>query len=411
MQLLPHRIISASLSPDTEPDDIRCASAMVFQPWKWKTGRAVARVVRWFEHNYPGYSAFTLNSGRSALHAILQAFDIGAGDEVLLQAFTCVAVPNSVLWVGARPVYVDIDSSLNIDIIDAGKKITSKTRAIIVQHTFGVCADMEKVLAFAEKHKILVIEDCAHSLGAEYHRQKAGTFGDAAFFSFGRDKVISSVFGGAAIIKQTHHGACRRIREFCDGLKYPPMFWILQQLLHPLVFSIVLPLYTFGIGKLILLIFQRMKLLSFPVHMSEKSGGRPSVYPTRYPNALAVLILRQLSKLDRYNNQRIGIAEYYRKYFKGNKQVNMIQSPEGSIYLRFSVTVADPSWYFRVARKRGILLGNWYHNVIDPAGVSFSSLGYTPDSCPRARQTALHILNLPTRISQSEAARVSQCFQ
>ena len=126
-------------------------------------------------------------------HHLHQA--IGEGDEVLVQAFTCVAVPNSVLWAQATPVYADIDATLNIDPIDVEKKITNRTKAIIVQHTFGIPADMDALVALAKKHNILLIEDCAHSLGATYKGKKVGTFGDAAFFSFGRDKVVSSVFG------------------------------------------------------------------------------------------------------------------------------------------------------------------------------------------------------------------------
>ena len=75
------------------------------------------------------------------------------------------------------------------------KKITPKTKAIIVQHTFGIPANMNQLVVFAKKHGLYLIEDCAHSLGATYQGKKVGSFGDAAFFSFGRDKVVSSVWG------------------------------------------------------------------------------------------------------------------------------------------------------------------------------------------------------------------------
>ncbi len=81
------------------------------------------------------------------LYEILKAFEIGDGDEVLVQAFTCVAVPNSVRWTSAKPVYVDIDNTYNIDPSDDAQKITPKTKAIIVQHTFGTPADMDAIIS------------------------------------------------------------------------------------------------------------------------------------------------------------------------------------------------------------------------------------------------------------------------
>ena len=131
---------------------------------------------------------------------MIKSFDITYGDEVIVQAFTCLAVPEVVIWCGAKPVYLDIDESLNLDIRLLEKSISSKTRIIIVQHTFGIPAKIDMIKKIAQKHNIILIEDCAHSLGAKYNSQKIGTFGDAAFFSFGRDKVISSVFGGLAFI-------------------------------------------------------------------------------------------------------------------------------------------------------------------------------------------------------------------
>src|SRR5581483_4013141 len=112
------------------------------------------------------------------------------------QAFTCVAVPNSVLWTGAKAIYADIDETGNLDPKDLEKKITKKTKAVIIQHTFGIAANMDAIQKVLKGKKIILIEDCAHALGASYKGKKLGTFGEFAFFSFGRDKVISSVFGG-----------------------------------------------------------------------------------------------------------------------------------------------------------------------------------------------------------------------
>ena len=155
-------VISCSLSPDTEPDDIRTAIRILLQPWKWRYGKNLRKVSDWFKTYIPGSEVFTFNSGRTALFAILKAFSIGPDDEVLLQAFTCVAVPNSIIWVGEKPIYIDIDESLNIDPTDIERKITVHTKAIIVQHTFGIPAQMDAIIRIARKHHLILIEDCAH---------------------------------------------------------------------------------------------------------------------------------------------------------------------------------------------------------------------------------------------------------
>ncbi len=347
-------MISCALSPNTEADDVWLAFRLLFAPWKWKRGNAVHYV----EQKLGGIAC---NSGRSALLAILKAFEIGKGNEVIVQAFTCVAVPNSVRWAGASAVFADIDNTYNMDPKDFEKKITHKTKAVIVQHTFGIPARVEEIIAIARKHNIRVIEDFAHTMSIPMK-------GDAAFFSFGRDKVLSSVFGGVAV------GV--NVKKYQKNLEYPSYGWIAQQLFHPVAFAIILPLYRIGIGKVILVGLQKLHFLSFP-QISEVK---------KYPNALAILLLNQLKKLDRFTAQRSHASKVYGKEFP---------------FLRFPVLVDDPRATIQKFKKHGILLGNWYHNVVDPTPV-----GYRKGSCPNAEKIAAHIINLPTRISVSDAESV-----
>ena len=365
-------MISCSLSPNTEPDDVWLALCLIFLPWKWKRGAAVHKV----EQRFGGVS---FNSGRSALLAILRAFQIGKGDEVIVQAFTCVAVPNSVRWAGATPIYADIDDSLNMNPSEVFRKITKKTKAIIVQHTFGRPAAIDEIIAIAQKNNLVVIEDFAHTMSLPMK-------GDAAFYSFGRDKVLSSVFGGLAMIDPKHSKEIIALKNYHKNLEIPSYGWIFQQLFHPVAFSIILPLYQLGMGKLLLICLQKIKFLSFPVYKEEKMGKQPSDFPAKYPNALALLLVKQLKKLDRYTKQRKEISSIYGAEYP---------------YLRFPKLVENSVLSIANAKKQGVLLGNWYHNVIDPGGY-----GYTPGSCPNAEEAAAHIVNLPTRISQSEAHKV-----
>jgi perosamine synthetase len=402
------RPIAISLSPNTRAEDIVLSVKLLFRPWIWKHGSATANAELWFTDMFKNHTAVSFNSGRSALYAILRAFDIGEGDEVIIQAFTCVAVPNSILWCGAKPMYTDIDTTFNIDPHRLEAHITQKTKAIIVQHTFGIPAQTDAILAIAKKHKILVIEDCAHLLGAQLHGTMSGSKGDGAFFSFGRDKVISSVFGGMAIVRKSHQQAGRRLLALGNSLEYPSLGWIAQQLLHPIAFSIILPLYTIGIGKVLLVILQKLRILSFPVYQIEKRAGRPKYFPSKFPNALAMLALRQLTAIDAFNNRRVRSAALYSKLLKKKKYVVLPPAIKGAIYLRYPILVSQPKFIIDKAKRQGILLGNWYHNVIDPKGSDYRLIGYQPGSCPNAKSLASRILNLPTNISIEEIQRVAR---
>ena len=401
------KIISPSLSPNTEADDVWLARKTILMPWTWHHGNAVDQVEQWFCRYFSVSEAVSFNSARSALLGILKSFGIGTGDEVLVQAFTCVAVPNSVLWTGAKPVFVDIDATFNMDVRDAEKKMSPKTKAIIVQHTFGIPANMNQLVAFAKKHNVYLIEDCAHSLGATYQGKKIGSFGDAAFFSFGRDKVISSVWGGMAIISGKWKVESGKLKEYEKSLPMPSIFWIFQQLLHPIAFSFILASYNIWIGKIFLYGLQKVRFLSRPVYSEEKRCKKPADFPARFPNALAVLALNQLHKLDNYSETRKTAASYYMTRLRSVSGYTLPREVAGSIYLRFPVLVDDPIRMIALCKRNGVLLGDWYHHVIDPAGVSFDAVGYVRGSCPNAEIAALHIINLPTRVTKAEAAYVA----
>ena len=399
-------IISSSLSPNTESDDVALALRVLFSPHTWLEGTAQKTVEDWFEKKYPGAIVVTFNSGRSSLFALLDAFDIGNGHEVIVQAFTCVAVPNAVLWMGATPVYADIDDTYNMDIVDLEKKITEKTKAIIVQHTFGIPANIEAIIALSHKHNLVVIEDCAHCLGSSYKGKQLGSFGDAAFFSFGRDKVVSSVWGGAGIISAKWKVQSGKLKRLHDALSYPSKFWIVQQLLHPIAFSVILPLYQIGMGKLLLVCLQKLKLLSYPVYPEEKRGQQPTQFPKKYPNALAELLIGQLNKLERYQKQRHDALLVYMKRLKSNKKINELIAAHTLGLLRFPLIVENSAEMRVHARDKGILLGNWYHHVIDPAGVDLIRVGYKRGWCPKAEYAAAQTINLPTRISSEQVGKV-----
>lgn len=144
--------------------------------------------------------AVAVNSGTAALHIACLAAGIKAGDEVITSPITFAASANCVLYCGGTPVFADIDSeTYNIDPTEIEKKITENTKAIIPVHYTGQPCDMDAITAIAKKHNLIVIEDAAHALGAEYKGQKIGSMSDMTCFSFHPVKPITTGEGGMVV--------------------------------------------------------------------------------------------------------------------------------------------------------------------------------------------------------------------
>jgi len=144
--------------------------------------------------------ASALSNGTATLHLALVALGIKAGDEVIVPAFSYIATANVVELVGATPIFVDIDlRTFNIDVIKIEAAITSKTKAIIPVHEFGLACDIEAIMLLAKKYNLFVIEDAACALGALYKNKHVGSFGHFGSFSLHPRKAISSGEGGVLI--------------------------------------------------------------------------------------------------------------------------------------------------------------------------------------------------------------------
>ena len=159
--------------------------------------------VREFEEAFARYCgakyALGVTSGSTALKVALTAMDVGPGDEVIVPAFTFIATYEAVLEVGAIPIVADIDDTLNMDPDDIKKRITPYTKAVIPVHMCGAPAYIDKIMAVARKHKLLVLEDNAQASGGSYHGKKLGTFGDMGIFSFDYYKTVTTGEGGMVL--------------------------------------------------------------------------------------------------------------------------------------------------------------------------------------------------------------------
>lgn len=160
--------------------------------------------VKKFEQNFAEYLgrtyAIAVTSGTAALHMSLDALEIGHKDEVIIPAYTHIAVPLSILYRGSMITFADInpyDYSISVEEIE--NKITENTKAIIVVHSFGQPAEITRIKKLAKKHGVKVIEDCSHAHGAEISGKKIGSIGDVGCFSFQESKIMTTGEGGMIV--------------------------------------------------------------------------------------------------------------------------------------------------------------------------------------------------------------------
>lgn len=157
--------------------------------------------VKQFEDKFSAFTqsqhSIATSNCTTALHICVAALGLKPGDEVIVPAFTWVSTANVVEYMGARPIFCDVDrATFNIDVAQLAGLITERTVGMIPVHLFGLCADMQPLLEIARKHQLWVVEDAACAFGAWYHGQHAGTLGDAGCFSFHPRKSITTGEGG-----------------------------------------------------------------------------------------------------------------------------------------------------------------------------------------------------------------------
>lgn len=399
-----------SFAPNSTWKDVLNSLGYLLLPWAWfswrrgyyaqKVAQKLAEILEINEGQ-----VFTFDSGRTALYELLKTFGIEEGDEILLQAFTCVVVPNAIIYAGAKPIYVDIQKgSYDIDPTQIEAKITPQTKAIIIQHTFGFCADLPAILDIAAKHNLIVIEDCAHALGAEFNGQKLGTFGHASIFSFGVDKVVSSVRGGAAYVND------RTVVEKLQHQHLPslPVSVILKHLLHVPFFALGKVLYPIWIGKIWLYLCKKLGITARIIEDSEKRAIKPIWFPASMPNALAHLAYSQLKNLKQKNEHRAAIASFYRQKLPDSFARPTIFPQSFPIYLRYPLQSEERNAIHQKAKTAGVFLGDWYDTVVAPKDTVLAALQYENGSCPIAEEVCQKVFNLPTHpdISLKKAQKI-----
>jgi dTDP-4-amino-4,6-dideoxygalactose transaminase len=205
-------------------DEIDAAVAEVFASQLFINGPQVAEL----ENAVAGYSGCAhgvgVSSGSDALLIALMAENIGAGDEVITTPYTFFATAGAISRVGARPVFVDVDPAVfNIDVGLIEQAVTERTKAIIPVHLFGQMADMDPIMNIARRYNLIVIEDAAQAIGAEYKGRRAGSIGDYGTFSFFPSKNLGGAGDGGMVVCQDAERA-ERLRVLRNHGSKPKYF-------------------------------------------------------------------------------------------------------------------------------------------------------------------------------------------
>ena len=192
----------SSIGQDEE--DIKMVTETIRRGMFWAIGPNVESFEKMLSEYVGTKYALVFNSGTSALHAILLAYGIGHGDEAIVPSFTFIATANAPLFVGAKPVFADIEQgTFGLDPEDVERKITPKTKVIIPIHYGGSPCLIQELKQITKRHNLILIEDAAESLGATVDNKKVGSFGDCAILSFCSNKVITTGEGGAVVTDST----------------------------------------------------------------------------------------------------------------------------------------------------------------------------------------------------------------
>lgn len=352
--------------------------------------------------------AFAFWKGRVALHAILESLDIGPGDEVIVPGFTCVVVPNAVLYRGARPVYVDIeDTSFTMDVSDIAKNITSRTKAIIVQHTYGIPAEMDAIMSIAMRVGIPVIEDCAHALGSTYKGRIVGSIGAAAFFSSQWSKPYTTGMGGMAVSAEPN--LCLKLESIQaryaePGLKEVSLLRLQMSIYHKFFVPRLFWMATRTLNAL-----SKTGLFIASSSQEELMGVKPAGYEKRMSQFQGSRGVIELSKLRENMVSREQLTGLYNRLLcnSGLKQVTI---PPGTrpVLLRYPLLVKNKPAVLAEAQRRAVEIGSWFDSPLHPEGSPLEQLGYLPGQCPVAERVVQHMVNLPLhrRVSEHEAIRV-----
>ena len=345
--------------------------------------------------------------GRVALYTALKAIGVKEKDEVILPAFTCVVVPNAIIYLGAKPVYVDIDKeSLNTTLSNIQAATTVKTKCILIQNTFGLSSEVDEIVAFAKSKGIVTIEDCTHGFGGTYQNRPNGVRSDFAFFSTQWNKPFSTGVGGFLLVNNLDY--LKSVNEV-NKLLIKPGFK------KSIILKILISFKKAFLGDrtywFFLKLYRFLSKMGLVVGSSSGSEISSTVMDDNYFMGAAKVQfsqgLRSLNHLDELMILRKKNAAIYSSFLKSNGKIYVKEIfNENHSFLKYPILIKDRVSFLAKAEKASVRLGDWFLSPIHPVESEFEKWFLDPENFPNATYVSKHVLNLPTEIENPEKVLV-----
>ena len=351
--------------------------------------------------------AYGFWKGRVALYAILRGLGIGDGDEIVLPGYTCAMAVNPIIYLGAKPIFVDIEpETYNIDPNQIESKITPRTKLIIAQHTYGYPADMDAIASIAQRRGLLLVEDCCLALGSRYDGRLTGTQGVAAYFSFQWNKTYTSGLGGMAVANRPE--LATRLSELQSESISPTTGEVMMLRLQLAMHRALIYPRTTALGQSVFRVLSKSGLAIGSSSREEYAPRMAEGFFKRMSDSQARSGISQLRKLDENLAHRRRMTRAYDELL----QEHGWPSPQLSDRLdpalsRYPVRVADKKRLLGAAWRHLLELGSWFESPIHPIETSMEAYGYEAGMCPEAERASLEVINLPVhpRTNETTARR------
>jgi perosamine synthetase len=307
-------------------------------------GPQIADFERAFERRAGSGTAISTADGRIAFYYILKALDLPAGSEIIFPSLTFWVVPELARVAGLTVVFADVNpKTFNLDPDSVERVITDKTRVIVPTHLYGLPCDMDRVLNIAGRHNLIVLEDCAHALGAAYKGRPVGTFGTGALFSFQTLKPLNCYGGGMALVHDPAVAA--KVRGIVDALPWPSEKRVRQRLLMGRLQRIFIKPWVFSISLFPVLWVSALIDANPDVFLWEKIRSLrplPEEYTERFPNVQAAIGLAALDRLDEWTARAQANARYMNSVLSGVPGILVPDAPADRTHVYYQYCVYGP---------------------------------------------------------------------
>ncbi|MCK5492423.1 MAG: DegT/DnrJ/EryC1/StrS aminotransferase family protein [Candidatus Omnitrophica bacterium] len=340
--------------------------------------------------------------GRVALYAILKAMGVQKDDEIILPAFTCVVIPNAILYLGAKPIYVDISPenyNINIDLLE--KTITTRTKVIICQNTFGLSSNIEQMIQIAKRHNLFSIEDCTHGFSGYYNGNPNGSYCDAAFYSTQWNKPFSTGIGGFLVVNNQE--LIKKVEQL-EGKKIKPSLMDKTILAFLLFFNhYFVNRYTYWTMIKFYRFLSKNNLIIGSNQGGELSGVKiPKDYFKDISSVQVNAGIRQLKQLDKVNKLRKNNALEYTQFLKDQNKTFVSENLfDNHLFLKYPLLVKDRELFFRLAEREKISLGDWFLSPLHPIKGNLELWEFNLELFSYGSSIAKKIVNLPTDIEDN----------